>query len=142
MAQSGSALFWGKRGRGFKSHHADRLILTLFGSVSGVPLSAEAQREYAKRYYAKHRDDYLRRSRERRKRNKEWLCEIKDQPCVDCGLRWPPYVMDFHHRDPESKLLGVAKALVNKGRQFVLDEIAKCDLLCSNCHRIRTHENG
>lgn len=47
--------------------------------------------------------------------------------------------MEYHHRDPTEKLGAVATLLINAGRQRVIDEIAKCDLLCSNCHRIREH---
>lgn len=59
---------------------------------------------------------------------------------MDCGISYPYYVMDFDHRNGEEKLEGVA-ALVNSGRRkAVFEEIEKCDLVCSNCHRERTHQ--
>jgi hypothetical protein len=66
--------------------------------------------------------------------------------CVTCGQKFPHYVMDFHHREPLDKSFGIAEAYCsskNKGKyniDLVVDEMAKCDLLCANCHRIRTHE--
>lgn len=64
----------------------------------------------------------------------------KNGPCLDCGRAYPPYVMDFDHRDPSTKIAKVS-AMVYKGSEPLLRaEIAKCDLICSNCHRIRTHQ--
>lgn len=75
------------------------------------------------------------------------VAKIKDRPCADCGCRYPPYVMDFDHREGTAKKRGVSK-MVNHGGialKAILVEIDKCDLVCSNCHRIRTyrrkHEN-
>lgn len=97
------------------------------------------QREAQRKSYHKNKTLVRQRSKEQRKRNYAWLCEQKSAPCVDCNLTWPPYVMEYHHRDPTEKLGAVATLLINAGRQRVIDEIAKCDLLCSNCHRIREH---
>jgi L-lysine 2,3-aminomutase len=58
---------------------------------------------------------------------------------MDCGVSYPYYVMDFDHRDPAKKKDGVA-TLVKKGNvKRLLEEIDKCDVVCSNCHRERTH---
>lgn len=64
--------------------------------------------------------------------------EHKDKPCADCGVKYPPYVMDFDHRNPEDKELTIAN-VAHHGMQKLLDEIEKCDVVCANCHRIRTH---
>ena len=67
--------------------------------------------------------------------------EAKDRPCSDCGRRFPFYVMDFDHRDRAEKLFNIgADAL--RGRcsiESLKREIAKCDVVCANCHRERTH---
>lgn len=65
--------------------------------------------------------------------------EYKKVPCADCGETYPPYVMDFDHREGEEKLFLVSK-VQHHGKQKILDEIAKCDVVCSNCHRERTHQ--
>lgn len=56
---------------------------------------------------------------------------------MDCGVHYPSYVMDFDHRDPSTKKGGVGK-FVSVGWKSLKEEIAKCDLVCANCHRERT----
>ena len=56
---------------------------------------------------------------------------------MDCGIKYPPYVMDFDH-------LGDKEFVISKGVSMhspikLLKEIAKCDVVCSNCHRLRTY---
>lgn len=82
----------------------------------------------------------------RRERNKRWarkqvddLREFKEgKACTDCGCVYPPYVLDFDHRDPTTKEFNIAMHVRQVSRQRLLDEIAKCDIVCANCHRIRT----
>ena len=80
------------------------------------------------------------RTRRYRARKLEWIRDVKSQPCMDCGGTFPPECMDFDHRPGEVKSFHVS----DKGRAFsparVLAEIAKCDLVCANCHRIRTEK--
>lgn len=57
---------------------------------------------------------------------------------MDCGESYPYYVMDFDHREGEHKVQ-IVSILANRGTlKQVREEIAKCDVVCSNCHRIRT----
>jgi hypothetical protein len=67
--------------------------------------------------------------------------EAKNQPCADCGIQYPYYVMDLDHRPGSGKLANMTR-LVNRGRsKEVLEaEIAKCDVVCANCHRMRTYQ--
>jgi len=60
--------------------------------------------------------------------------------CADCGEVFPPYVLDFDHRDPSTKLAKVSALVFSGSKELLLAEIEKCDLVCSNCHRKRTHE--
>lgn len=59
--------------------------------------------------------------------------------CVDCKVKYPPYVMDFDHRDPSQKSFILASG-ATKAYKDALEETMKCDLVCSNCHRVRTHK--
>lgn len=63
-------------------------------------------------------------------------------PCSDCGQHFPYYVMDFDHRHGKAKTQ-VVSALVAQGcaLKTVMAEIAKCDIVCANCHRKRTHQD-
>lgn len=84
----------------------------------------ETHRAYMKKYYWKQRAR---------------IDAIKaGKPCMDCGKTYPPYVMDFDHRDPKLKSHVIGNmhfAMVKR----LEEEAAKCDLVCANCHRERTH---
>lgn len=58
---------------------------------------------------------------------------------MDCGSSYPYYVMDLDHRPGEEKLFDPSRAPNRGNLQALLAEIAKCDPICANCHRIRTH---
>jgi hypothetical protein len=45
--------------------------------------------------------------------------------------------MDVDHRDPSAKVEGVTR-LVNRRYSTLMAEVAKCDIVCANCHRLRT----
>jgi hypothetical protein len=100
----------------------------------------EDQREYNVAYYAEHRTEEIERVRLRQAATLEFLRELRRRPCADCGQTFPPWVMDFDHRDPKAKSFGLAagKALL-KSRDVLLAEIAKCDIVCANCHAVRTY---
>lgn len=70
----------------------------------------------------------------------DYLIEQKHmKPCVDCKVAYPYYVMDFDHVRGE-KVVNLARMIADGySLEAIQDEIAKCDLVCSNCHRERTH---
>lgn len=71
---------------------------------------------------------------------RDWIRRVKGStPCLDCGVIYPFYVMQFDHRPDEPKLFELSR-MNKRSRQDVEDEIAKCDLVCANCHSIRTYE--
>lgn len=76
----------------------------------------------------------------RQSAKQKWLNERKNHPCADCGEKFPPECMDFDHVRGE-KLFNVGQGA---GRLWsdILDEIAKCELVCANCHRVRTRQRG
>jgi hypothetical protein len=60
-------------------------------------------------------------------------------PCEDCGdSDW--WNLDFDHRDRADKTLEVSTMVRDRGMQSLLDEIAKCVVRCTKCHRRRTIE--
>jgi hypothetical protein len=67
--------------------------------------------------------------------------EAKDRECADCGHRYPFYVMDFDHRQASEKRFNIGRDALRGSCSLdeLRNEIAKCDVLCANCHRARTH---
>ena len=68
----------------------------------------------------------------------EWINKLKSVPCADCKQTFNPVCMDFDHRDPATKLFSIAQWRAGWSPQEIVDEIGKCDIICSNCHRLRT----
>jgi hypothetical protein len=64
------------------------------------------------------------------------LRDLKANPCEDCHQSFPPCVMDFDHiRGKKRRNIG---QLLKNSLGVLLAEIEKCELVCANCHRIRT----
>lgn len=66
--------------------------------------------------------------------------KLKARPCADCGKTFPPYVMEFDHIPERGKKFMNISDMLPKGMSMrrILEEADKCDLVCANCHRIRT----
>ena len=70
---------------------------------------------------------------------RRWLRELKtDKPCTDCGKVFPPEAMEWDHLPGTEKLGELGTTLSQRSRKLILQEIAKCELVCANCHAIRT----
>ena len=77
---------------------------------------------------------------ELRKRKKEWIDDYKStHPCVHCGESHPA-CLDFHHRNPSEKTLTISLAIARASLERIQMEVAKCDILCANCHRKLHHK--
>ncbi len=92
---------------------------------------------YDKDYYLKHRNKIVARQRNKRREKREWFNNevLKGKSCIKCGESHIG-CLDFHHRDPKEKEFGLGTIIrQNIKKDRILEEIAKCDILCSNCHR-------
>lgn len=98
----------------------------------------KCRREYGQEHYQNNKQLYIERNRRRLARIREWMESLKNKPCVGCGNKFPTCVMEFDHVRG-TKLFNLGD-MFHKGlsRKSILEEIAKCDLVCANCHRIRT----
>src|SRR6476661_3498495 len=97
------------------------------------------QRHYNVAYYAANREREIERVRARQLATIEFLRKLRDVPCSDCARRFAGHQMDFDHRDPSQKRFNLSSARAGlKNRAELLAELAKCDIVCANCHRIRT----
>ena len=91
-----------------------------------------------KLYYSANRDKFLERAKKHSRLKKDFVNELKSKPCKDCGKKYPPICMDFDHIGNDKRLN--VSYLVSHGYPMdqIIKEIKKCELVCSNCHRIRT----
>jgi len=79
------------------------------------------------------------RTRNRRNFISRYIKELKDNKCcMDCGQQFPHFILDFDHRPGEEKLFCISAARSNRTKEEIDAEVAKCDLVCANCHRFRT----
>jgi L-lysine 2,3-aminomutase len=83
-------------------------------------------------------DEYNRRRK--RQLQEQVLAYLWEHPCVDCG-ETDPVVLDFDHlRD---KIANISLMVLRKRPwAVILEEIAKCEVVCANCHRRRTAERA
>jgi hypothetical protein len=61
-----------------------------------------------------------------------------ERGCTDCGYATHAEALDFDHLPGATKLFAVG-APGNYGWPMILAEIAKCEVVCANCHRHRTY---
>ena len=108
-------------------------------------VSTPAQLRAKRNYYRTHKASEAKKARQRMKQRRVALYAridaIKEStPCADCKECFPAVCMDFdHHRG--DKTANVSR-LVNEGYSLerIEGEIAKCELVCANCHRVRTRD--
>lgn len=98
-------------------------------SVDRVKKDKGKRAAYMKKYFAEMQDGT------RIRPGYQLIVEAKKAPCKDCGGSFPPECMDFDHLG--DKKMNVSAMKYNSVEK-VAEEIAKCDLVCANCHRIRT----
>lgn len=101
----------------------------------------QCQRLCFKQRYSNNKQYYIDKREERVSNAKDWLNDYKSNlSCDECGFDHPA-ALDFHHVDKFSKTASIG-TLVLRGWTLgkILEEIAKCRVLCSNCHRILHYE--
>jgi hypothetical protein len=116
------------------------------------------RRENPDKYRGYEKTRYWRDREKRTQRRKEWYRANKAKayelarktlarveaiktatPCMDCGGTFPPECFDFDHRPGETKTHSVGYLVATRYSWPRIEaEIAKCDVVCANCHRIRT----
>jgi hypothetical protein len=112
--------------------------------TAGHLLPAVSCRTYKREHYAANRQRYIANAHKRKQaialERAALLVEFfRERPCVDCGES-DPMVLEFDHLGEKS--FNIAKGLRTHSWQAVLDEIAKCEVVCANCHRRRTAHRG
>lgn len=83
-----------------------------------------------------------RRNETRYARNLKIIREAKDRPCTDCGIQYPYYVMEFDHVPSRGRKAAGINNLRATSVTRLKVEIAKCDVVCSNCHKEREYQRN
>jgi len=83
------------------------------------------------------KEDRNRARADKRRNMKTRVVEYFGRKCHDCGGTWiEDCVYDFHHVDIEADNK-VPSNVLHCGWETIMQELAGCVMLCSNCHRIR-----
>lgn len=88
----------------------------------------------------------------RKDKSAQWKKFKLQLSCQDCGFPteedkerfgdlWT-HAIEFNHRDPTTKEGNLGNLFVRYGEERLMKEIAKCDVLCANCHRIYTFKKA
>jgi hypothetical protein len=94
---------------------------------------------YAKNYYQQNKEKFKQRSKISQQKKQAFINELKNKPCLDCGISYKPWIMQFDHRNPKDKLFNIAERKNCYGFDIIEKETNKCDVVCANCHAERTH---
>lgn len=115
--------------------------LTQFNSKGAGRISSNCkacQAIYFRSHYTRNKKYYRDRNKRRRADNLVFIQAAKKQPCTDCGIQYAPHIMDFDHLS--DKDFSIASVYYNKSIKLLEKEIAKCEVVCANCHRDRTYK--
>jgi hypothetical protein len=69
---------------------------------------------------------------------KEELVKLRGGKCLDCNGEFPACCFHFDHRSPLEKSFNIVTSMP---MEKVITELEKCDMVCANCHAIRTFGN-
>ena len=97
-------------------------------------------RLYLRSHYKRNTAYYVRKARRRNKAYREEIHKkvfeyLSCHPCVDCGES-DSVVLEFDHIESEKKRAEVSRMISDfRSWKLILEEIAKCEVRCANCHR-------
>jgi len=104
----------------------------------------EKQKEYYKRYYRLYQSKWQENNRDKtriiskrfkRFRQDAILLYKSERGCKRCKMK-DGRCLEFHHRDPKTKLFSISGQFITNSWEKLLIEMEKCDIVCANCHRI------
>lgn len=93
------------------------------------------EREYKLKHYYNNKESHFIRNNKTNKKLKQIVLEYKlNNSCKVCNETHPA-CLDFHHLDPKLKTKEIGVIMKWGSSKKLLEEIDKCIILCSNCHR-------
>lgn len=99
-------------------------------------------KEYGKAWYQANREKRILQIKADQNKKRLFIRDYKEaRGCMDCGNSFPYFVLELDHRDPKTKLINPADMVRQGwGLDKIKAELDKCDVVCANCHRFRTHQ--
>lgn len=136
------------RRAGYRNRHrfqsVGQRLITRLGTFCYTSKMGTNSKEYNRNYHLKRSSEskahklVMQRARINRLRAeiREYLLK---HPCMDCAES-DPIVLDFDHVS-DNKTMEISNAMRHGWAiSKIMDEIKKCEVVCSNCHRRRTHQ--
>ena len=105
------------------------------------PYCRDCGKELTRSHYRRRKRLYLDRNLRAYNERRLMVIAAKSCPCADCGVQYPYYVMDFDHREGVTKEFSLHR-IQSATKRAILREMAKCDVVCANCHRERTYRRA
>jgi hypothetical protein len=96
------------------------------------------RKEYDAARYRRVRERHKDQAKAWTKRRIQEVQALKRGPCTDCKRSYPTYVMQWDHIGTD-KVACISDMAARASLERVMDEISKCELVCANCHAIRTY---
>lgn len=101
----------------------------------------QCRKEWDAAYWTRRREFRIERHRARKAELRRWFRELKSsQACVDCGGRFHWAAMTYDHLPGTPKRGEVSNLIARGYRTAIVKELASCELVCANCHAVRTHK--
>lgn len=101
----------------------------------------QKNKEYCKAHYEKNKAEYKRRSKQQRANLRATVQELKGTTCSECGGTFHTCQLDFDHLGDKEFDIGKAVS-VGCSEKKLREEIAKCQVVCANCHRLLTYNRS
>lgn len=93
-------------------------------------------------YGKQNRAKLLVKERERSRKIRSFVDDLKKNPCIDCGVQYPCCAMEFDHVRGDKKFNISIAPRKKYSLDRIREEIDKCELVCANCHAVRTKNRG
>ena len=116
--QPESEFSWSNRGKGIRN-----------------TMCTPCHREYSKQHYKSNKRQYNTRARQRKQESARWINKYKrDRKCAECE-EGNPIILQFHHNSGKSESDISVSQIKACSLDVIKAEIAKCTVLCANCHK-------
>lgn len=98
---------------------------------------------YRDQHYTDNRAYYIAKALRHRDEVRLRIRALKEgRPCSICGGQFHFAALEWHHRDRSEKAFAIGDACRTHGWDRIVAEIAKCDLVCANCHAELEYETN